>query len=237
MEHYGLDAAYGWVIYRNSFHFLRKVRIASGSTRIQKSTTKPLLQEYTAGISQCAPAHSNCLPMVISFPAITEEQESTLAEIADKMNLTAMEEPWESIKSLQSSFNYSKIKYTEEYYDIDLNPAAKPVAPQWKVYFGGTFWGFLRKVFAGIVFFAQVPLFEEGTDCFRLNAHTKIMEQDPVGVPGPHFKLKAPGDAFRFIHPVSQTESCCTGSKCSAEHAVWSFSPCAVSSAKAKAIK
>ena len=67
---------------------------------------------------------------------ITEEQESTLAEIADKMNLTAMEEPWESIKSLQSSFNYSKIKYTEEYYDIDLNPAAKPVAPQWKVYFG-----------------------------------------------------------------------------------------------------
>lgn len=32
------------------------------------------------------------------------------------------------------------------------------------------------------------------------------MEQDPVGVPGPHFKLKAPGDAFRFIHPVSQTE-------------------------------
>ena len=70
-----------------------------------------------------------------------EEQKKILAEIAAKMNLTAMEQPWEYIRSLQSSFDYSKLKYTEEYYDIDMNPAAEPAAPEWKVYFEGGFRG------------------------------------------------------------------------------------------------
>ena len=51
---------------------------------------------------------------------VTENQKETLAEIAEKMKLTAIEKPWEYIKSLQSSFDYSKIKYTEEYYDIEI---------------------------------------------------------------------------------------------------------------------
>ena len=263
---------------------------------------------------------------------ITEEQENTLAEIADKMKLTAMENPWESIKSLQSSFDYSKIKYTEEYYDMDLNPAAEPVAPQWKVYFGGTFWGHDGKDHAGKeitigkqfewagahwlipavyscskglvvdfcmrvepeairTFLKKWNLSKENDSCenftqeqqmkieldnplrFQFKPQLEIngqtlqpsrgcatsfnpclqeearsvsqenwimehygldaaygwviyrnsfpwkykrrpeiktlsltMEQDLMAVPGPHFKLKAPGDSFRFIHPVSQTE-------------------------------
>lgn len=60
-----------------------------------------------------------------------------------------MEQPWEYIKSLQSSFDYSKIKYTKEYYDMDMNPAAEPTAPEWKVYFDGTFWGHQGKDRAG----------------------------------------------------------------------------------------
>ena len=32
------------------------------------------------------------------------------------------------------------------------------------------------------------------------------MEQQPEPVPGPHFTAHAPGEAFRFRHPVSQTE-------------------------------
>ena len=32
------------------------------------------------------------------------------------------------------------------------------------------------------------------------------MEQQPFCVPGPHFKIHAPGDLFSFSHPVSKTE-------------------------------
>ena len=37
------------------------------------------------------------------------------------MKLTPMEQPWAYIKKLQASFDYSKIKYTEDYYDVDMN--------------------------------------------------------------------------------------------------------------------
>lgn len=80
----------------------------------------------------------------------TAEQEKTLAEIAGKMKLTAMEQPWEYIKALQSSFDYSKLKYTEDFYDPDMNPATEPAAPQWKVFFDGNFWGHKGKDHAGI---------------------------------------------------------------------------------------
>ena len=32
------------------------------------------------------------------------------------------------------------------------------------------------------------------------------MEQQRSSIPGPHFKIHAPGDSFRFVHPVSRTE-------------------------------
>ena len=50
------------------------------------------------------------------------EGEKTLKELAKAMKLTPMEQPWEYIRKLQSDFDYSRIKYTEDYYDIDLNP-------------------------------------------------------------------------------------------------------------------
>ena len=58
----------------------------------------------------------------------TEEQKKTLAEIAEKTHLTAMEQPWAYIRSLQASFDYSSIPYTDDYYDMDMNPAAQPAA-------------------------------------------------------------------------------------------------------------
>ena len=79
----------------------------------------------------------------------TAEQEKTLTEIAVKMKLTPMERPWEYIKALQSSFDYSKVKYTEEFYDPDMNRAAEPDAPQWKVFFNGDFWHHKGKDRAG----------------------------------------------------------------------------------------
>ncbi|MFR4988085.1 hypothetical protein [Anaerotruncus colihominis] len=72
---------------------------------------------------------------------VTQEQQQTLSELSEKMKLTPMEEPWAYIRALQSAFDYSKIKYTEDYYDTDMNPSAELTPPKWKVYFDGNFWG------------------------------------------------------------------------------------------------
>lgn len=230
----------------------------------------------------------------------TENQKKTLAEIAEKMKLTAIEKPWEYVKSLQSSFDYSKIKYTEDYYDMDMNPAAEPTVPEWKVYFEGDFWGHQGRDHAGkkipigkqfewaghhwlipaayscskglVLDFCmrvetdELPLCHHFNPRLELNRHelrashgcavtynpclpdgtgieleakwvvehygldtsygwvifrdafpwvskrrpeirtlSLTMEQQPVSIPGPHFTVKAPGDSFRFVHPVSQT--------------------------------
>ena len=60
----------------------------------------------------------------------TQDQQRTLSELAEKMKLTPMEQPWVYIKKLQASFDYSKIKYTEDYYDVDMNPEAEPTMPE-----------------------------------------------------------------------------------------------------------
>ena len=79
----------------------------------------------------------------------TQKQQQTLSEIAAKMKLTPMERPWEYIRTLQSSFDYSKLRFTEDYYDTEMNPAADPVSPEWKVFFDGGFWGHQGKDHAG----------------------------------------------------------------------------------------
>lgn len=61
----------------------------------------------------------------------TDEQEAILSGISGKMSLTAMEDPFSYIKELQESFDYSKIKYTKDYY----NAAAGQAVPEWKVRF------------------------------------------------------------------------------------------------------
>ena len=71
----------------------------------------------------------------------TDEQKKALADIAEKMRLTAMEQPWAYIKALQTSFDSSQIQYTEDMDDMDMNPAAQPAPPEWKVCFDGSFWG------------------------------------------------------------------------------------------------
>ncbi len=84
----------------------------------------------------------------------TAEQEKTCAELAKAMKLTAMERPWAYIKDLQASFDYSKIRYTEDFYDPEMNPAAEADLPDWKVYYDGNFWGNHGKARAG----KEIPL-------------------------------------------------------------------------------
>lgn len=78
-----------------------------------------------------------------------EKQRQTMAEISEKMNLTPMEQPWAYIKALQSGFDNSRIRYTEDYYDPDMNPAAEQTPPEWKVFFDGSFWNHPGKGRAG----------------------------------------------------------------------------------------
>ena len=39
------------------------------------------------------------------------------------------------LHQLQTNFDYRKIKYTQEFYDLDLNPDVPQPAPEWKVTF------------------------------------------------------------------------------------------------------
>ena len=79
----------------------------------------------------------------------TAEQEKTCAKLSETMKLTAMEQPWVYIKTLQASFDYSKIRYTEDFYDPEMNVEAERKAPEWKVFFDGNFWGHHGKDRAG----------------------------------------------------------------------------------------
>ncbi len=79
----------------------------------------------------------------------TEEMKEVLLGISAGMRLSPMENPWQYIHHLQENFDYSKIKYTEDIVDPDMNINAKVSAPEWKVYFDGSFWGHHGKAHAG----------------------------------------------------------------------------------------
>ncbi len=71
----------------------------------------------------------------------TDEQKSILEQLADRTGLRPMDQPWQYIKKLQSGFDSSRIEYTEDYYDLDMNPNAIIVPPPWEVRFERGFWG------------------------------------------------------------------------------------------------
>lgn len=71
----------------------------------------------------------------------TEEQRALLAHLAEKFSLTPMEQPWRYLRELQEHFDYSKIKYTEDLLDPDINSAAPQEEKAWEVFFDSGFWG------------------------------------------------------------------------------------------------
>lgn len=72
---------------------------------------------------------------------VTKEQRSVLNEIQSKLKLTPMEDAFAYVKGVQENFDLSKIPYTEEYYDLDMNTAAPMPPKKWEVFFEGSFWG------------------------------------------------------------------------------------------------
>ena len=72
---------------------------------------------------------------------MTEKQKVVLDVIQKEFNLKPMDDAFAYVKQLQREFDLSKIPYTEEYYDTDMNPAAPEQEKEWKVSFDGGFWG------------------------------------------------------------------------------------------------
>lgn len=69
----------------------------------------------------------------------TESGQAVLAEIVDSLFLTPMVSPWQYIKELQNTFDYSKIKYTEDFYDPDMNGNVERTLPKWESILTATF--------------------------------------------------------------------------------------------------
>lgn len=71
----------------------------------------------------------------------TDEQKAVLSQISTVFSLTPMAQPWHYLHKLQASFDLSKLKFTEDFYDPEMNGDAPEQKEDWKVYFGGSFWG------------------------------------------------------------------------------------------------
>ena len=273
------------------------------------------------------------------------EQEAVLRQIAERTGLSPMEHPWRCLRELQASFDYARLKYTEDYYDPEMNPDAPCPEPEWNVFYGGSFWGQrgsgrpgtemrLHRVFAwagrswllpsvylcakGIVadfcfrteqtairafldkwqpdrppeseeerlqmeldnpleldftavlrvngrelraergcsIAALPPAFPEGAaqEAERIAAHYRLdrrfgwtvhrlsfpwatkrkpplrslsvtMMQEPVSLPGPHFRVSRPGDAFSFSSPTDGKEHLLTVQEYEAQTVDWSRMP------------
>lgn len=77
---------------------------------------------------------------LIDNPA-TDEQNTVLDRIRMEWKLEPMEDAFSYVKKLQAEFDLSKIPYTEDYYDVDMNPSAPERDEPWEVYFDGGFFG------------------------------------------------------------------------------------------------
>lgn len=69
------------------------------------------------------------------------EQQVALDGLRAGLGLTPMDDPYGYIKEVQSDFDYGKIPYSKEYYELmpEPEPAGPPERPDWKVYFDNGF--------------------------------------------------------------------------------------------------
>lgn len=100
----------------------------------------------TAALEQASFMDQSQFDTFLRDNPLTAEQQVILAAIKDKFSLVPMEQPFDYIKALQANFDYSRIKYTEDYYAW---VPAEPKIPEWKVYFEGNFWGHQGRERAG----------------------------------------------------------------------------------------
>lgn len=94
-----------------------------------------------AALEQCYAWDEEQFKAFLSDNPLTDEQQTVLERIRGEYNLDPMKNAFEYIKKLQAEFDYSEIPYTEDYYDIDMNPAAPEYDEPWEVYFDGDSFG------------------------------------------------------------------------------------------------
>ncbi|MCH5197559.1 MAG: hypothetical protein J1E34_01520 [Oscillospiraceae bacterium] len=67
----------------------------------------------------------------------SEEQAAAIAMIREQLGIEPMEHPYAYIKALQNGFDYSKLKFSSDYYEL-LEPVEEQ-PPEWKVVYCGGF--------------------------------------------------------------------------------------------------
>lgn len=71
-----------------------------------------------------------------------DKQRVVLEELRKNLSLTPMADPYGYIKGVQSSFDYSRLTFPKEYYELggdELEAEGPPERPEWKVYFESGF--------------------------------------------------------------------------------------------------
>ena len=68
----------------------------------------------------------------------SDEQLAALDKLVFTFHLRPMAEPWKYIHTVQSGFDYGKLRFSEEFYDDDTPDMTDE---PWQVTFEGTFWG------------------------------------------------------------------------------------------------
>lgn len=69
-----------------------------------------------------------------------DEQNNILNILREKLGITPMERPFSYLKVLHEAFDYNRIPYTKDYYDLYEESDSEPEISPWKVWFEGGFW-------------------------------------------------------------------------------------------------
>ena len=69
----------------------------------------------------------------------SDEQLAALDKLVFTFHLRPMAEPWKYIHTVQSGFDYGKLRFSEDYYEGDTETSAQDTP--WQVVFEGDFWG------------------------------------------------------------------------------------------------
>ena len=88
---------------------------------------------HGAAIEQCWRMTRGQFKAYLSDNPVTDAQRAVLDNISAKLKLAPMPDAWGHIHELQSSFDYSKIKYSEPELAAQPEPEREP---SWAVYFG-----------------------------------------------------------------------------------------------------
>lgn len=85
---------------------------------------------------------------------IQEDQAETHEKIQQRFGLSPMEDAFSYIKGVQEKFDYRKLRFKPDYEEWAPPEPRVPMAPDWKVYFHGNFWGHEGRERAG----KEIPL-------------------------------------------------------------------------------